>query len=210
MKKLLIICATATAMWSLLMLDGRPAHAVPRVVVGKPKIVTRTVTGLLAPPPKYDKPYEGELEIVFFQIKKTWTRLVSSRRGVHACASRTPDGKKCFIFASSEEFIKRKDRNYAFMLHHELAHCNGWRHPEDTNGKRFTIGDTWKEAEGAKWVVASTKASMPKLPASTRALPASSPVVCVTPEWKPEPCNDRATKDVWATARPLQKKDLRQ
>ena len=89
MKKLLIICATATAMWSLLMLDGRPAHAVPRVVVGKPKIVTRTVTGLLAPPPKYDKPYEGELEIVFFQIKKTWTRLVSSRRGV----MRVPAGR---------------------------------------------------------------------------------------------------------------------
>jgi len=33
----------------------------PHVVVGKPKIITRTIPGALMPPPKYDKPYDGEL-----------------------------------------------------------------------------------------------------------------------------------------------------
>ena len=76
-------------------------------------------------------------------------------------------------------------------MRHELAHCNGWKHPEDTNGRKFNVGDNWDEAEGAKWVVASTKASMPNLPASTKILPAFPPVVCVTPEWKQEPCAKR-------------------
>ena len=87
--------------------------------------------------------------------------------------------------------MKRKRRDYAFMMRHELAHCNGWKHPKDTNGKRFNVGDRWDEAEGGKWVAATTKASMPSLPVFTRILLASPPVICVTPDWKSEPCESR-------------------
>src|SRR5262249_36051790 len=91
----------------------------------------------------------------------------------------------------TEDVLKRKGTNHNFTLRHELAHCNGWKHPNTTNGKKFNVGDRWDEAEGAKWVPANTKVSMPKLPTSTRILPASPPVICVTPEWKPEPCKNR-------------------
>ena len=188
---------------AVLLLVTGTAHAGPRpqVIPGKPRIITRIITVLLSPPPKYDKPYEGELEIVFFSNKDDLEGACKELRpGVHACARRTLDNKKCRIFASSEEFMKRKGRNYPFMLRHELAHCNGWKHPEDTNGRKFNVGDNWDEAEGAKWVVASTKASMPNLPASTKILPAFPPVVCVTPEWKQEPCAKRL-EGAWAYSR---------
>ena len=75
----------------------------------------RMLTSL--PPAEYDKPYEGELEIVFFSNKDDLEGACKELRpGVHACARRTLDNKKCRIFASSEEFMKRKGRNYPFMF----------------------------------------------------------------------------------------------
>jgi len=55
-----------TTICALVLLASMPAYARPQVVVGKPRIVTVTIRGSMLPPPKYDKPYEGELEIVFF------------------------------------------------------------------------------------------------------------------------------------------------
>jgi len=59
------------------------------------------------------------------------------------------------------------------VLRHELAHCNGWKHPPTTEGRKFNIGDKWDEAEGGKWIAAITKMPKPKLPVLTRILPAS-------------------------------------
>src|SRR5262249_52979859 len=127
---------------------------------------------------------------------------------VYGCAAKSLDLKKCSIFASSEELAKSKGRNFALMLRHELAHCNGWKHPEDTNGRSFNVGAKWEEAEVGTWIPTDTKKTMPNLPATTRILPASPPVVCVTPEWKPERCENRETKDIWSTARPFQMNDI--
>ena len=74
--------------------------------------------------------------------------------------------------------------NYALTLRHELAHCNGW--PADH--------------PGAKKVQVDTKVEMPKLPASTKELPAYPPIVCVTPDWKSEPCESRKAAAVEAEA----------
>lgn len=48
---------------ALSVLSASAAHAGqrPHVVVGKPKIVYTTIRGAMFPPPKYDKPYDGEL-----------------------------------------------------------------------------------------------------------------------------------------------------
>ena len=177
------------------MFGASAAHARPQVVVGKPRIIYTTVKGALFPPPKYDKPYEGELEIIFFSDAEDLERVCKLGPKVNACAIRSLDHKKCWIFASSEELMKRKGSNYAFMLRHELAHCNGWKHPEDTNGRKFEVGEKWNEAEGGIWLRSDTKKTMPEFPTVTRSLPASPPVVCVTPEWKLEPCNKRKDKD---------------
>ena len=179
-----------------------PAQARPQAVVGKPKIITRTIwikTGLM-PPPKYDKPYEGDLEIQFFTNSEDIAVVCKDSHSEAACAAYANDLKTCRIHILTEDALKRKGFAYNFALRHELAHCNGWKHPEDTNGRKFNVGDNWDEAEGAKWVVASTKASMPKLPASTKILPAFPPVVCVTPEWKQEPCAKRL-EGAWAYSR---------
>jgi len=195
----------------LSVLSASAAHAGQRahVVVGKPKIVYTTIRGAMFPPPKYDKPYDGELEIRFFSSSEDVRGACPSTHSDAACASHSVDGKKCWIMMGTEDVIKSKGFAYAFALRHELAHCNGWKHPNTTDGKKFNVGDKWDEAEGAKWVAANTKVSMPKLPALTRILPASPPVVCVTPDWQPEPCKERESKDIWSTARPLQKSDVR-
>jgi hypothetical protein len=168
----------------------------PHVVVGKPRIVTVTIKGVMFPPPKYDKPYDGELEIRFFSNSEDVKLACSIGHEDTACTASSVDHKKCRIMMLTEDIIKRKGESYTLALRHELAHCNGWKHPNTTNGKKFNIGDRWEEAEGAKWVAANTKVPMPKLPASTRILPASPPTVCVTPDWKQEPCAKRQ-EGIW-------------
>ena len=206
MKKTLL---AGIAVLSVLSASAAHAGQRPHVVVGKPKIVYTTIRGAMFPPPKYDKPYDGELEIRFFSSSEDVRGACPSTHSDAACASHSVDGKKCWIMMGTEDVIKSKGFAYAFALRHELAHCNGWKHPNTTDGKKFNVGDKWDEAEGAKWVAANTKVSMPKLPALTRILPASPPVVCVTPDWQPEPCKERESKDIWSTARPLQKSDVR-
>jgi len=64
MKKALL-----TGIAALFLATGT-AHAAQRghVETGKPKIMVKRITlrGALQPPPKYDVPYTGDLEIVFF------------------------------------------------------------------------------------------------------------------------------------------------
>jgi hypothetical protein len=64
----------------------------------------------------------------------------------------------------------------ALTLRHELGHCNGWI---SHDGGRTMFADT---------------VEMPKLPASIHELPAYPPFVCVTPDWKPQSCKDRAAQ----------------
>jgi hypothetical protein len=124
-----------------------------------------------------------------------------------ACTFPSVDHQRCRIFIATKDVIKRDGVDYAFVLRHELAHCNGWKHPPKPP-KTVTLGQKWYEAEGGKWVRKGTVTPMPKLPVSTKELPAYPPVVCITPDWKPEPCENRKPKDVWSTARPFQKSDL--
>jgi len=199
MKELLLSGVAA-----LLMATGT-AHAVQRN-----RVVVRQVVipaGLL-PPPKYDKPYDGELEIRFFSSAEDVDQACKSAGEGAGCTRVSDDHKYCRIFLATEDLAKRRGRNYAFVLRHELAHCNGWTHPKTTEGRHFNLGETWDKAEGGKWIAANTKMPMPKLPILTRVLPASPPIVCVTPDWKPEPCENRKPKDIWSTARPFQTNDI--
>jgi len=194
MKKLLL---TGIAALSVLAASAAHAGQRPRVIVGKPRIITTTIKGVMLPPPKYDKPYDGELEIVFFSNSEDVKQACFGHDDA-ACAARSVDGKKCWIRMLSENAMKHKGENYAFALRHELGHCNGWKHPNSTNGRKFSAGDKWDEAEGAKWIAENTKMPVPKLPASTRVLPASPPVICVTPDWQKEPCESRKAAAVEA------------
>jgi hypothetical protein len=171
------------AMLALLLATGA-AHA-----KAKERVNAHSIELGLMPPPRYDKPFDGELSIVLFSSGDDIKRVCKGEART-GCTHRLPDGKKCTLYVLSEEIAKREGKNFAFVLRHETAHCNGWNHPFKTE-RTWQIGETWKEAEGAKWLRANAKMEMPTLPPSTRMLPASPPVVCVTPEWKPEPCKNR-------------------
>jgi hypothetical protein len=190
---------------ALSVLSASAAHAGQRahVVVSRP-----IIPGSLLPPPQYDKLYDGELEIQFFSNAADLEQACKDVNTKTACTFVPVDHKKCWIFMGTEDVIKRRGRSYAFTLRHELAHCNGWKHPNTTEGEKFNTGQKWDRAEGGKWIAADTKMPMPKLPVLTRILPASPPTICVTPDWKPEPCKNREPKDIWSTARPFQMNDL--
>src|SRR5262249_30826138 len=79
------------------------SHARPQMVVGKPKVVTRIVPGSMLPPPKYDKPYDGELEIVFFSSSEDIKQVCPDLHTSTACTMRSVDGKKCFIKMGTAE-----------------------------------------------------------------------------------------------------------
>jgi hypothetical protein len=175
---ILITVICIVVFWMFMAL--RPAHARTLAVVGKPRIVTRIIPIALMPPSKYDKPYDGELEIRLFSNAADVQQACKIMDGVGSdtgCARVPGDHKRCWLYLASEDLTKREGRNYALLLRHELAHCNGWKHPPTTEGRKFNIGDKWDEAEGGKWIASNTKMPMPMLPAVTRILPASPPVV---------------------------------
>jgi len=191
-----------TSIVALLLATGTTAHAGHReqAILGKPRIIVRhiTIRGSLQPPSKYDVPYTGELEILYVLHSEDVQAACPDAHSDTACAL-VPKGstaahepaKKCRIIILTEDALKKKGYAYNFSLRHELAHCNGWWHPNTTNGKHFSVGEKWDEVEGGKWVAADTVRPAPKLPENTRILPPPSQVVCVTLEWKQEPCKNR-------------------
>jgi hypothetical protein len=138
------------------------------------------------PPAEYDKPYAGELEIVRIANEADMLKIC---KGIskYACSSRTIDPSKpphCIIFLLPD----KRTRGYgsaavAHVWHHELAHCNGWTQKHE-NGHKASL---------------DSPIAMPALPASMKELPVYPPLVCVTPEWKQEPCKNR-TQTVTANA----------
>jgi hypothetical protein len=152
----------------------------------KPRTPIATYS-VMAPPPKYDVPYPGDLTI-WVSSQATIDTMCKSKDGSRishtACALRLGNWCSVWILKSIVEgkyfdtidvngnMARDVKGNLALTLRHELAHCNGWPgdHPD---GKLIDVG-------------ISTK--MPKLPASTHWLPAYPPAVCVTLDGKVEDC----------------------
>ena len=127
-------------------------------------------------------PYQGTLTIwraktikdlaVIGQVKEPGYSGVAFTATMH-----TKDGlllPVCDIYIVEDGVLKASHYTLAFVLRHELAHCNGW--PGNHPGAR-------------KVPVNSVK--MPALPASTRWLPAYPPIACITPERTVESCEKR-------------------
>src|SRR5262249_28739411 len=103
-KTLLVEIALLSVLSASAAHDGQQAH----VVVGKPRIITTTVRISLLPPPKYDKPYDGELEIRFFSNSEDVKGACPNSHSEIACAIFSADLKKCWMMALTEEATKRK------------------------------------------------------------------------------------------------------
>jgi hypothetical protein len=143
--------------------------------------------GNTLPPVEFDKPFTGELEIVrirnFQEVEAT-----CKETSKYACAARLANGARCVVFIMPDKQMRHYGKNaIAFIWRHELGHCNGW--PGDhKNGcevsKEFRDGHI----------------AMPTMPAIVKELPVFPPVVCVTPDWKQEPCAKRL-EGAWAHSR---------
>jgi hypothetical protein len=130
------------------------------------------------PPVEYDKPYVGELTIRRFSTEQELRYAcpkVDFKYHALACAGRMPnDTSRCNIYMVTDKILKAAGFGLAVVLRHELGHCNGW------------VGHA-----GGRRVSANADVAMPALPALMQELAAYPPIVCVTPDWKPESCTNR-------------------
>jgi len=125
------------------------------------------------PPPEYDKPFTGKLLIRRFETEEEIVEVCKGSSKV-ACAARSVDGSTCHLFIAGDRVIKSHHTTWLFVLRHELGHCNGWTKAHERPRK--------VEMVDIKTVT---------LPKDKEILPIHPPVVCVTPDWKQEPCKNR-------------------
>jgi hypothetical protein len=164
------------------LLAGIIIALLPVTVTAAPQARPHVIIRTTLPPAEYDKPFNGELEIQRFATSEDIQRVCKGEGVGIACSARAVDGTKCWIFVVANNVIEKREYSLATILRHELGHCNGWKH-----GKK----------DGGRWIRADSIRTMPALPASTRWFPAYPPVVCLTPEWKPEPCKNRNESPYW-------------
>jgi len=125
------------------------------------------------PPAEYDKPFTGKLIIRRFETEEEIAQICKGTSRV-ACTARSIDHKTCYLFIANDDVIRRNRGSYAFTVRHELGHCNGWT--QNHEGKRQAPINS---------------VGMPTLPKDVEILPSYPPIVCVTPDWKQEPCKSR-------------------
>jgi len=127
------------------------------------------------PPAEYDHPYEGELWVRVAPTEEDIPKLCNRTSEV-ACTLHPVAGKVCEMWITPD-LTKHPDMSLAFIVRHEVGHCNGWPgdHP---NAVKTRMDLDWGQ---------------PKWPAHTHFLPAyRGKPICVTPEWKKEPCERRS------------------
>lgn len=139
------------------------------------------------PPPEFDKPFTATLIIRRIDTEES---LHAACEGVSkiACAGLTANGQTCYLYIANDDILRKYHMIYVMSLRHELGHCNGWT----------------AQHENKRIVRVDSVTTTPALPKDTWSLPAYPPVVCITPEWKPEPCSNRNNT---VTAEPIVKAD---
>jgi hypothetical protein len=125
------------------------------------------------PPVEYDKPFTGTVIIRRLETEEEIERHCKGSSKL-ACAGHTADGKTCYLTIVNDNVLRSHHIPWAFVLRHEIGHCNGWTQKHENKRK-----------------VQMIDVGMPTLTKDLWVLPAYPPVVCVTPDWKPEPCKNR-------------------
>jgi hypothetical protein len=131
------------------------------------------------PPVEYDKPYTGKLFIIRYSTEaEIFASCAGAGEKKLACSSHpSNDLNRCTIYIGPDKALKARHITYAYVMRHELGHCNGWSNDHE-RGRKVPIETV----------------TMPTMPTDIKTMPAYPPVVCVTPEWKPESCTERQPK----------------
>lgn len=91
---------------------------------------------VLIPPAEYDKPFVGRLEEFVVKDQQElanfcWDLLV------FGCARHWPASENspplCDIYLVPDELLRKHGLTADIVRRHEIAHCNGWEHPEAPN-----------------------------------------------------------------------------
>jgi hypothetical protein len=85
------------------------------------------------PPAEYDRPYKGHLEVykVGGQAEVRATGCPKSAFVALGCAFWWTNPDKCVVVLADDATIRAAGHDPEIVLHHELAHCEGWpaHHP---------------------------------------------------------------------------------
>ena len=91
----------------------------------------------LLPPEEYDHPYAGKLKTIVVNSQADVRRMcpgIGFNLGTAlACTTRHMD-ERCTIVVVPDAEIRKAGYDPAFVMRHEIAHCNGW--PPDHRGAR--------------------------------------------------------------------------
>jgi len=84
------------------------------------------------PPAEYDKPFAGKLEEFLVNDFEDLQRFCRRQDLLpFGCATRY-SASLCVIYLASDDLIRKygwPDRIIEETRRHEIAHCNGWKHP---------------------------------------------------------------------------------
>lgn len=86
-------------------------------------------------PWQYDYPYQGELTVVWVpphktqeECKKRYSLNVGPLKYIMACAGNNDaDTSKCTVVLPLNDGTW-PEKFHQYLVRHEIAHCNGWRH----------------------------------------------------------------------------------
>jgi hypothetical protein len=92
--------------------------------------------GPLSPPPEYDYPHKGVVEIHRGFDTRSMRRLcpgLEHLKIILGCANNL--GDKCLVAINSDDFLKLMGVTFDQVYRHEQAHCNGWP-PDHSNPRK--------------------------------------------------------------------------
>lgn len=95
---------------------------------------TAAAENYLVPPPEYDPyihPYKGRLtEVTVTDRNDMNKKYCAGNIAPLGCAANYPEEGACWIYILSAELLKPSKITVEEVRRHELAHCNGWKHPK--------------------------------------------------------------------------------
>jgi hypothetical protein len=88
--------------------------------------LSETYQRAILPPAEFDRPYDGELIITRPHWQEV-SRLCGKTHAIGCTHGReTHLPYRCYVAIAPDDELMGWD--YAYVLRHEIGHCNGWRH----------------------------------------------------------------------------------
>ena len=102
----------------------------------KPRLWPSYLQAQILPPKEFDHEYDGKLTIIHMIPEDIYKKCRSAitdggvvATAPLACAQRNYDGPgTCTIWIMTLPALTRFGWDYNFVMRHEIAHCNGYRH----------------------------------------------------------------------------------